>query len=257
MKMAGGEGMPAQRRILERLVQRSAPSYLPEYRPAPQQIADGVWSLVRHLRIPPGPILPTRTLIVRANDDSLAIISPPPPHAETFAACEALGTVTKLVAPNSFHYLYVGAAAQRFPQAELLLAPGLSSRVPSLPPGTELPAAALADEFDQVVLDSRRGVCEVILHHRASRTLVLTDAAFNLEGLQRTSERIFWRLFGVPPTFGPSRTARLLLLPPKTHAAETLRQVLAWPFERIAMAHGEIVEVDARRRFEQAFAAYL
>lgn len=225
--------------------------------PPAMHLADGVWSLERHLRMPGGPLLPTRTTIVRLSSGGLALISPPPPHPETFAAIDALGSVEVLLAPNSFHYLYVTDATRVYPRAKLYLAPGLQARVAALPPGLDLATQSLSPDFDQAILDSGRGIAEAILFHRPSRILLLTDCAFNLVHLEHASDRLFWRLFGVPREFGPSRTARMMLLSSRQRTAEALRQVLAWPFERILVAHGEVVQTDSRARFERAFARYL
>lgn len=247
----------ANRRLLERIVQRTAPAYVESFRPAPEVVADGLWSLTRQLRIPPGPILPTRTTLIRDAAGGVIVVAPPPPHEETFAAIEALGRVAALVAPNSFHYLYLNDAARRFPDASRYLAPGLGARVSDLAEGTEMPSPALGADLEQIVLDSGRGVSEVILYHTASRTLLLTDCAFHLVDVAGVATRLFWRAFGVPAGFGPSRTARLMLLPPREQLAAVLKRVLAWPFERILVAHGSIVDRDARRVFERGFAAYL
>jgi hypothetical protein len=56
---------------------------------------------------------------------------------------------------------------------------------------------------------------------------------------------------------GPPRNSRRLFLRDADRAREALRAILRWPFERIAVAHGEIVERDARAAFETAFAGYL
>jgi hypothetical protein len=249
--------MSSKRQLLDRLFQLSAPGVVESHRPPAVRLADGVWSLERHLRMPAGPVLPTRSAIVRLNAGGLVVISPPPPHAETFAMIDALGPVDALLAANSFHYLYVAAAVQRYPAAKLYLAPGLQERIPSLPPGNDLAASPVAADFEQAIVDSGRGMSEVILFHRASRILFLTDCAFNLVHVERAFDRMFWRLFGVPAEFGPSRTARMTLLSAPERIGETLRRVLEWPFERIFVAHGDVVQTDARGRFARAFARYL
>jgi hypothetical protein len=247
----------SKRRILDRLFQLGRPGIVAEFRPPPEQVADGLWSLERHLRMPGAAVLPSRTAIVRRGSGGLVLISPPPAHVETFAAIDGLGQVEAILAPNAFHYLYVADTVHRYPQATLYLAPGLQERVASLPPGLVLSAQAVSPELEQVILAGGRGISEVILFHRASGTLLLTDCAFNLVRFERTAERIFWRLFGVPPDFGPSRTARMMLLRSRQRAGEALRRVLDWPFERIHVAHGELVQADARARFQRAFAKYL
>jgi hypothetical protein len=249
--------MSNRRRLLDRLFQAGAPGVDEAYRPPPARIGDGLWSLERKLRMPLGAALPSRTTIVRLAGGGLVLISPPPAHPETWTAIDALGRVDALVAPNSFHYLYVAAAVRQYPRATLYLAPGLPARVPALPEGIDLSERTPAPEIEQITLGPRRGISESVLFHRPSRLLVLTDLAFHMVDLERRFDRVFWRLFGVPSEFGPSRTARWMLLPPRAAAAPLLRRVLDWPFERIVVAHGEIVPSEARARFERAFACYL
>lgn len=249
--------MPQLRRLLDTVVKRMSPGFDAGYRPPPIRLADGVWSLERRLRMPGGPVLPSRTAIIRSEGDKLALISPPPPHEETFAMIEALGAVAAVVAPNSFHYLYIGDAMRRFQDARLYLAPGLQERIATLPPGTELSDGLPPADLEQVTLRPPHGVSEAMLFHRPSRILILNDVAFNLVNIDRVVDRVFWRAFGVPAEFGPSRTAKLMLLNDRAVVRQALRQVLEWPFERIHVAHGEVVQTDARARFERAFAAYL
>ncbi|HVM95969.1 MAG TPA: DUF4336 domain-containing protein [Candidatus Acidoferrales bacterium] len=249
--------MPEKRRLIDRLFQLGAPSVVIERRPPALSIADGVWSLMRYLRMPGGPILPSRTTIVRLGSGNLAVISPPPAHEETFAALDGLGKVEALVAPNSFHYLYVDAAARRYPKARVFLAPGLRSRIPSLPDGAEFSEAPVWVDLAHLTLGPVRGLSEVVFFHLPSCTLIFSDVAFNMVSLESRLDRFFWRLNGVPAHFGPSRTARWMLLKDRQRAADVLRRVLDWPFERIVVAHGDVLQADARAQFERGFAAYL
>ena len=100
------------------------------------------------------------------------------------------------------------------------------------------------------------GVSEVVFLHRPSRTLILTDLAFNMVRLDGPYQRAAWRLFGVPASFGPSRTARLFLLRDRTVVNRFVEQVSAWRFDRMIVTHGEIVEQDATAEFRRAFARY-
>jgi len=102
-----------------------------------------------------------------------------------------------------------------------------------------------------------RGISEVVLFHRSSATLIVTDLASNVANLESPLQRLLWMLIGVPAEFGPSRTVRTLLLRERSIAVPFLARVLEWPFERVLMAHGETLEIDAREVFRAAFAAYL
>jgi hypothetical protein len=97
----------------------------------------------------------------------------------------------------------------------------------------------------------------VVLFHRESATLILTDLAFHLVGMMRRFDRLAWRLAGMPAGFGPSRTSRLFLLRDRDRAAAFLERLLAWPFRRVLVAHGEALETNAASEFRRAFAAYL
>jgi hypothetical protein len=132
--------------------------------------------------------------------------------------------------------------------------------VPSLPPAVELTDAAAPfwrDSLSYVVLGPNRGLSEVLFFHPRSRTLILTDVASNLVQLRGAYERLLTRASGMPRGFGPSRNARQLLLRERESAGEVLRAVARWPFERIVVAHGAVLERDAQRAFSAAFARYL
>lgn len=252
--------MPSQRSLLDRWLQRGSPSPVPGFAPPPTPIAPGVWSLERMLRMPGGLRLPTRTTILRLASGGLLVVSPPPVAAGGLDPIDALGPVAEILVPNSFHYLYAPDFAARHPAATLRVTPGLPARVPDFPPADELTAAMPSPwgpEVEHRVLGPVRGLSEVALFHRASATLVVTDLAFHVLRYERALERFVWRLLGVPAGFGPSRSARLVLLRDRAAAAAFLEGVLAWPFRRVLVAHGAPLEDDAHAAFDRAFAAYL
>ena len=87
--------------------------------------------------------------------------------------------------------------------------------------------------------------------------MAATDIAFNLRRIERPFERIFWRLFGVPDAFGPTRNARLVLLRDRAAVSRCLSQAARWPIQRIVVAHGDAVEENAKSEFLRAFSSYL
>jgi hypothetical protein len=107
------------------------------------------------------------------------------------------------------------------------------------------------------VFGPAKGVSEVIFFHPATRTLVLTDLAFNADDEETRFQRGLRRAYGIPPRFGPSRNSRLLLASDRAAAERALRRAYEWPFERVLVAHGSPVERDARARFAEAFAEFL
>jgi hypothetical protein len=241
---------------LDRIFQRTRVGVDRDHRPAAVRLAEGLWYIERRLSMPLGVGLPSRTTIVR-HEGAVTVISPPPPHEETFAAIESIGKVEALVAPNSFHYLFVNSAAERYPDAKIYLAPGLQRRIAELPAGADLCEVSPSPDIDRIILGPIGNWSEALLFHRPSRTLILSDTAFNLANVASVYERLFWRAFGVPKGFGPSRTAKFTLLSDRAVAGAALRRALDWPFERILVAHGDVVQTSARARFDRAFKRYL
>ena len=107
------------------------------------------------------------------------------------------------------------------------------------------------------VLGPLRGVSEVAFLHRASRTLILTDACFHILEAARARDRLAYRMLGAWRRFGPSRTARTILLRDRAQVAGFVERMCRWDFERIAVAHGELLEPAGREALCAAFRSYL
>lgn len=252
--------MQAKRSTWDRLIQFVKPRLVSSFAPPPTQIAPDLWSLERRLQMPGGPNLPTRTTVIRLRSEALLVVSPPPVEAGKLDSLDALGSIEEVLVPNSFHYLHTPGFLARYPHVILRVAPGLYERVPQLPHGqelSELTPLSWSGVLEHLVLGPIRGVSEVVLFHRPSATLILTDLAFHMLQFENRLERLMWRLTGVPTGFGPSRTARLFLLGDRVVAAAFLSRVLAWPFQRVLVAHGEPLEMNAVDVFRRAFARYL
>ena len=250
--------MSSRRSWMERFMRFASPRVVDDFAPPPRQLEPGVWVLDRKLQLPGGPRLPSRSTILRLESGALLVISPPP--LSESSGIDALGTVEQVVLPTGLHHLFAAEFPARYPDARLFAAPGLHERVPGLPPAQVLEAGMPGPwpgELELAVLAPARGISEVVFFHLRSGTLILTDIAFNLTNIERPFERIFWRLFGVPKAFGPTRNARLVLLRDHAAASRCLSQAARWPIQRIVVAHGEAVEQNAKSEFLRAFARYL
>ena len=83
---------------------------------------------------------------------------------------------------------------------------------------------------------------EVLLLHRPSRTLVITDLCFNIQRSDSRIARAFFRANGMWQRFGPSRIIRALAVSDRAALRRSLEEVLHWDFERILPAHGDVIE---------------
>lgn len=246
--------------FLDRMLSSAQPGAVETHRPQPQQFAEGLWTIERKLAMPGGLKLPVRTTVVRLHSGALVVLSPPQLDAELEGWLRQQGEVVAVVAPNAFHHLFAREYLPRFSSARLFVAPGLPRRIPALSTATELdatPPELWAADLQHAVFGPVGNFSEVVFYHRPTETLILTDLAFNLTTFDSWLGRLAWRLLGVPAVFGPSRLERLTFLRNQKASGAYLRPILEWPFRRIVVAHGAILETNAQAEFRRAFAKYL
>lgn len=208
-----------------------------------QPVADDVWVAEKALSMK-GPVrIPINMTVMRLRDRSLLLHAPIPFDDQLAAALAALGPVRHVVAPNSFHHLFVTPCLERYPQAALYLAPGLPLKRADLKPagviGTDAPP--WADEVDSVVIDGAPKLREAAFFHRASGSLLVTDLLFNVTAPANAATALVLRMMGTHRRLAVSRAWRFYTKDKKVQRP-TLEALLAWPFERIIPAHGVVYE---------------
>ena len=251
--------MSTRRGVLDRVIGWGRLRWDEGVRPGPRPVAEGLYAIERRFFLPGGVAMPTRSFVVRVEGGGVAVLSPVPDE-EARRNVAMLGPVRFLVAPNSFHYVGLASWAAAFPDARVLLAPGLRARATGLPAGDEIAEGVetpVSGALAHTVLGPMRGVSEVAFLHRASRTLILTDACFHILAAVRARDRLAYRVLGAWRRFGPSRTARTILLRDRAQVAGFVERMCRWDFERIAVAHGEVLEPAGREALCAAFRSYL
>ncbi len=222
-----------------------------------QAIAPDLWH-AQHQFTVNGLAASSRMTVVRLADGRLWLHSPVPITPGLREQVATLGEVAYIVAPNKMHHLFLSSCAASFPTALLFGAPGLAKKRPdvtglrTLGPGAE---AAWAADLDQILVRGIPVMHESAWFHRASRTLILTDLCQLWEGALPLSARAYATLTGVRRQLAVPRTVRLLVKD-RQAAAESARRILAWPFERVIMAHNSIVEQGAHAAVARAFTVF-
>ena len=112
---------------------------------------------------------------------------------------------------------------------------------------------AWAGQIDQLVFRAMPLLNEVVFFHRPSRTLILTDLAFNVHHPGSLAGRLLLQLDGVYRQFGLGWAERLLVRD-RGAARAAIDRILRWDFERIVVAHGEVLERDGKETLRAAFA---
>jgi len=200
--------------------------------------------------------LGARMTVVRLSDGALWICSPLEPTPELQRELAALGPVRFVIAPNTFHHTYIAAWSAAYPDAQIFAAPGVAKAHSDVSFAGILnaqPEAAWANDIDQIRFDGNSTVNEIVFFHRASRTLILTDLCFYLRSNLPWPTRLFARLSGILNRLSVDLFVRITTKD-KRAARTSVDRILQWPFERIIVAHGDIIEKNAPSALRRAFA---
>jgi hypothetical protein len=217
------------------------------------QQAEDLWTADYELRVAPGMPFPTRMTVVRLPDRSLILISPIPLDDALTAELAGVGPVSYLLAPSLLHHLHLAAAQRRYPDARLLGPAQLAKKEPALrfePVDlTNLPV--LRDVFSAELISGASKTSETVFLHRPSRTLIVTDLVFNIETPPAWTTSLLLRLTGTRGRLAQSRMWRLLL-DDAYRAQASCQRILEWDFQRLVVAHGNVIPEGAKSRLAGA-----
>jgi hypothetical protein len=211
----------------------------------------------RPQRLAGGFDLPARMTVLPLSSGELALVSPISIDEAMDAAIRAAGEVRYVIAPNLLHHLYVADAMARYPGATLLAPPGLAKKRPDLAVGATLDGplpSVITESLDVIRLEGAPIVDEFVIFHRATQTLVVTDLVFNVLEPRGLVTRLVLSLVGCSGRLAASRSW-LFFVKDRTAMNESLARVLALPFTRVVLAHGENLDLDAKPRLEGALRA--
>lgn len=217
-------------------------------------LADGLWELDAPLEIF-GMALGHRMTVVRLADGQLWLHSPVAYSAELAAELALLGPVGHVVAPNCVHDTYLEAWFAAYPAARFHGARGFKHLRPDLKftdTLTDAPLAAWSGVLDQLVVHGMPRVNEVVFLHRSSRTLLLTDLAFNLGADLPFLSRVLLRINGCYDRFACSRLLRSTIRD-RAAVRASINRILAWDFDRIIVSHGRVVASGGKDLLREAY----
>jgi hypothetical protein len=200
-----------------------------------------------------------RMSVVRLPDSNLLLHSPCHIDGPTKQAISSLGNVAYIVAPGSYHHLHIASAQAAFPRADTYICPGIERKRPDIDFDWFLSDRApepWAGTLDQVLVRGNRFIWEVAFFHRPSRTLLLvdlieniTDQTPNVNWLLRLWWKVVFRMWNRPK---PAPEYQLGWKD-KAAASKSLQQILEWDFDKIILAHGDLVEKDAKATAREAW----
>jgi uncharacterized protein DUF4336 len=175
----------------------------------------------------------------------------------TRAGLDKLGPVKHVIAPNRFHHLYVSDYPKDYPDAKIYGAPGLDTKRRDLHFDAilgDIPSPTWSGQIDQTVFRAFGALNETIFFHRQSRTALFTDLMFNVNQSDSALTRIVLRLDGGFRGLAVPRMFRLPIRMRRRLALDALARILEWDFDRLTVAHGDLVERGAKPAMRNAWA---
>lgn len=221
-------------------------------------VAPDVWS-VQHAFSVNGLPISSRMTVVRLPGQRLWLHSPVPLSPALQQALAGLGQVAWLVAPSKVHHLFLAEAMATYPQAQVWAAPGLADKRPDvtglLTLGEHPTPAEWAPALSHQLFEGIPLANETVWFHAPSRTLILTDLCQWWPGPLPWNSRLYAWLTGVRSGMAVPHTVRWLVRD-RAAARKSADRLLAWPCERVVMAHQAVVDDQAHRRLMAALAVF-
>jgi hypothetical protein len=215
-----------------------------------ERFTDGVWFDTGPVRILGTHLSATMTVL--RLEEGLVVHSPLPLTAERQASVAALGKVTHLYAPNTFHHLWLGDWSHAFPEARVHAPEGLEKKRADLRIDRHTGEdAAFGDELTEIPIDGFR-LRETALLHQPSRTLVVTDLVHNIGRPEGTWTKLYTSMMGFYDRVALSRVLRWTAFDDRAAARRSVDQLLEQPFEGLVVGHGLPIGERARELFADA-----
>jgi hypothetical protein len=207
---------------------------------APRELAQGIWELSGEWNNKLG----RRMTVIRLKRGAIFVHNAFHLKKQDLNWLASLGEVKYIVAPNTFHCSDAGWMKHQFPQAQLFV-PKSQLGLEGLDTESDFPEE-LASEL--LYLPSRgTKIEEAVFLHVPSRTLILTDLAFNMGDVFSGLEKFAMNLNFVGQGLGPSRVLKWVFGKDREELKRFYGEMLRLDFDRVIVNHGDIVDRDGRR----------
>lgn len=225
-------------------------------------LAQGLFVIDQPFTMPGGIQIGSRTTLIRLSDGKLWVHSPGPLTDEINQWLRENGPIGAIVAPNLLHHTFLREMTDAFPDAPVFGPAGLEAKTdvavqvldagstPSLTPSST-PWTA---DLETLHVGGCPKMSEFVFLHRATRTLVLTDLAFNFRSVDSFVTRLFMRINGALGTFGPSRLGKRVFMSDLAQVRVAIDEILKWDFDRVIVAHGEVLEAGGPEALRAGYA---
>lgn len=196
-------------------------------------------------------------IVARLPGGGLWILSPIPWTPELRSMLSRLGEVRHVIAPNCQHDECLKEFQAEYPGAIFHAAPRLARMRQDIrfaaQPLSDQPHPDWADIIGQHLVAGIPWLNEIVFLHRPSRSLIVTDLAFNFGSDGHWLVKFSARCDGILGRLGPTRW-----LKSRMHDRAAVRAsidlLLKWDFDRIIVGHGRNIETGGKEALRSAFA---
>lgn len=207
----------------------------------------------------------TRMTLIKLDNGELVAISPIDIKYINTSQINELGKVSHIIAPNCYHYLFAAKFKEVYPEATFWAAPGLPLKKPELHIDREISKDGIPfikgieyifiNNFATVSFKGSDTLNECVFFHPETRTLILTDLAFNFDDTFPTITQLTARVIGSYQSLSPSLLESLATRD-KGKVREAIARIMTWDFDRVIMAHGSIIESGGKQKLAAGFAKF-
>lgn len=197
----------------------------------------------------------SRMTVIRLKSGMLVLHSPitlPPALRKEIIA---LGPVGHIICPNLFHHTYAAEAVDAFPEAQLHGPAKLHRKRKDLTFAAEFSQSPHPDWEGELLPLTMQGslLHETLLYHQASRTLISCDLMENFHRCDHRFTRWYLKLGGIFGKAGWHPILRFVYFN-RRRARESVARLLELPFERVIVAHGDIITKNAHAAVSKGLA---
>ena len=210
----------------------------------------------------------TRMSVILLENKELVVISPIKINDTITKQLNELGNVTHIIAPNLFHHLFLSEFKKVFPSATLWGVEGLERKKPELV--IDKIIGKNGDRFIKGIeylpfeglktfaLTKFASLNEYVFFHQESRTLILTDAAYNFDENFELPliTKLLMKGLGSYGNLSLSFLEKIAISD-KNKLYQSVQKILKWDFERVIMAHGSIINKNGKEKLKQGYEKFL
>ncbi|KAE9390332.1 hypothetical protein BT96DRAFT_889413 [Gymnopus androsaceus JB14] len=237
-----------------------------------REVTSDIWTFSRPFGRGPFGFLPWggRSTAVKLSSGDVWVLASTPLTEDTKTTIDSLGTVKWIISADIVHHIFLGQFKKAYPEAKVIGVDGLKEKkkqnkedlVIDGEYGVDSPSALYGFE-DEIKACYFSGFAnkDVAFLHVASRTLIVADLLFNLPGTEQYSKSKTSPKIPIIGKLNPESGLLKWLLwsigDNKDAMRRDIKTVCDWDFDRVIMCHGDVIESDGKKAWENSYSKYL